>query len=97
VLAEPRVAVVDANVDRHGTRKVAEDYLNFFYTDEAQKIIAENYYRPTKPEVLTEFSDRFAPVELFTVKETAQGWEDAEKKFFANGGVFDEIYDGSSK
>jgi sulfate/thiosulfate transport system substrate-binding protein len=97
ILAEPRVAIVDKNVDRHGTRKVAEDYLTFFYTDAAQRIIAENYYRPINPDVLAEFPDRFAPVELFTVTEVAKGWEDAEKRFFADDGVFDGIYNGSTR
>ncbi len=97
ILAEPRVAVVDANVDRHGTRKVAEDYINFFYTDEAQKIIAENFYRPINPGVLAEYQDRFAPVELFTIKDVAKGWDDADQRFFADNGIFDGIYSGSAK
>ena len=71
---------------------MAEDYVKFFYTDEAQKIIAENYYRPINPEVLAQFQDRFAPVELFTVKDVAKDWEDADRRFFADNGVFDDIY-----
>jgi sulfate/thiosulfate transport system substrate-binding protein len=97
ILAEPRVAVVDANVDRHGTRAVAEDYLNFFYTPEAQKIIAEHYYRPIDPDVLAEFPDRFAAVELFTVRDVAKSWDDADKRFFADNAVFDGIYSGAAK
>lgn len=94
ILAEPRVALVDENVDRHGTRKVAEDYLNFFYTDEAQKIIAEHYYRPINPEVLAAFPDRFTKVDLFTVLDVSKGWDDADKKFFGDEGVFDGLYSG---
>ncbi|HEX4143834.1 MAG TPA: sulfate ABC transporter substrate-binding protein [Pirellulales bacterium] len=92
ILAEPRVAVVDANVDRHGTRGVAEDYLKFFYTPAAQKIIAEHYYRPIDTEVLAQFPDRFAAVDLFTVRDVAESWEDADKRFFADNAVFDGIY-----
>jgi sulfate/thiosulfate transport system substrate-binding protein len=97
ILAEPRVAVVDANVDRHGTRTVAEDYLKFFYGEEAQKIIAENYYRPVNPDVLAQFPDRFAAVELFTVRDVAKSWDDADKRFFADNAIFDGIYSGSAK
>jgi sulfate/thiosulfate transport system substrate-binding protein len=97
ILAEPRVAVVDANVDRHGTRQVAEDYLNFVYTPEAQKIIAENYYRPADAEVLAQFPDRFVKIERFTITDIAKSWEDADKRFFADEGVFDNIYSGSAK
>ncbi len=97
ILAEPRVAVVDANVDRHGTRGVAEDYANYFYTPRAQKIIAENYYRPVDAEVLAQFPDRFAKVDLFTILDVAKGWEDADQRFFADNGVFDGIYSGASK
>jgi sulfate transport system substrate-binding protein len=97
ILAEPRVAVVDVNVDRHGTRAVAEDYLNFFYTDEAQKIIADHYYRPVNPDVLAQFPDRFAAVDLFTIKDIAKDWDDADKRFFADNGVFDGIYSGAGK
>ena len=97
ILAEPRVAVVDTNVDRHGTRSVTEDYVNFFYTPEAQKIIAENHYRPINPDVLAQFPDRFTKVDLFTILDVAQGWDDAEKKFFADNGVFDGIYSGAGR
>ncbi|HTU26867.1 MAG TPA: sulfate ABC transporter substrate-binding protein [Pirellulales bacterium] len=97
ILAEPRVAVVDANVDRKGTRIVAEDYLKFFYTDPAQEIIAANFYRPTNADILAKYPDRFAKVDLFTVQEVAKGWDEAEKKFFADGGVFSSIYGGAAK
>lgn len=94
IRAEPRVAIVDANVDRKGTRKVAEGYLEFLYSDEAQKIIAENHYRPYKPEVLQAYEKSFPSIELFSIKKIADSWEDANEKFFGDGAVFDSIYSG---
>jgi sulfate adenylyltransferase subunit 1/sulfate transport system substrate-binding protein len=95
VLAEPPVALVDANVDAKKTRKEAEAYLNFLYTPKAQAIIAKNYYHPSKPE----FADpkdlaRLAHIPLVTIDGDFGGWTNAQKKFFADGGVFDQIYAG---
>jgi sulfate/thiosulfate transport system substrate-binding protein len=95
IRAEPRVAVVDANVDRKRTRAVAEAYLNYLYTPEAQQIIAAHHYRPAKPEVLRDYSSAFQPVELFTIQEIAADWDSAQQRFFAEGGVFDKIYNPS--
>jgi sulfate transport system substrate-binding protein len=92
IRAEPRVAVVDANVDRKKTRAAAEAYLKFLYTPAAQEIIAKNHYRPSKPEILHKFSKTFGPVELFTIQQIAANWDEADKRFFAEGGVFDQIY-----
>jgi sulfate/thiosulfate-binding protein len=92
--AEPRVAVVDTVVDRKGTRKAAEAYLNWLYTDEAQEIIAKNYYRPSKPEALKLYAKNFLPIKLFSIQDISKGWEDADKRFFAEGAVFDSIYTG---
>ncbi len=92
IRAEPRVAVVDANVDRKKTRAAAEAYLKFLYTPEAQEIIASNYYRPFKPEILHKHSESFQSVELFTIQQIANDWAAAESRFFADGGVFDQIY-----
>jgi sulfate transport system substrate-binding protein len=92
IRAEPRVAVVDANVDRKKTRAAAEAYLKFLYTPEAQEIIAQNYYRPFKPEILHKHSKSFQSVELFTIQQIANDWAAAEARFFAEGGVFDQIY-----
>lgn len=88
IRAEPHVAVVDANVDRKGTRSAAEAYLKFLYTDEAQQIIATNHYRPYKQE----FSESFPKLELFGIKKVADSWDAADKRFFKEGGVFDKIY-----
>jgi sulfate transport system substrate-binding protein len=92
IKAEPRVAIVDKNVDHKKTREVAEAYLNYLYTPEAQEIIAGQRYRPSNPEALHKHSQDFQPIELFTIQQIASGWDDAQKKFFADGAVFDQIY-----
>ena len=92
ILAEPPVAVVDKVVDKRGTRKVAEAYLNFLYTDEAQDIIAKNYYRPATPKAAKRYAGQFPNVKLFTIQEVAGGWTAAQKAHFADGGIFDQIY-----
>jgi sulfate/thiosulfate transport system substrate-binding protein len=92
IQAEPRVAVVDKNVDRKQTRAAAEAYLKFLYTPEAQEIIAANYYRPFDTEVLQNHADSFQPIELFAIQKIASSWDEADKRFFKEGGVFDQIY-----
>ncbi len=92
ILAEPPVAVVDANVDRHGTRAAAEAYLRYLYTPEGQEIAARHHYRPTLPEVAQRYADRFPAIELFTVDEVAGGWQEAQRVHFAEGGIFDQIF-----
>ncbi|HTI51345.1 MAG TPA: sulfate ABC transporter substrate-binding protein [Planctomycetaceae bacterium] len=92
VRAEPHVAVVDVNVDRKGTRDAAEAYLKFLYTDAAQETIAKHFYRPINEEVLARHADVFRPIDLFPVTLVAANWEDAQTKFFGEGGVFDSIY-----
>jgi len=97
IRAEPRVAVVDANVDRKKTRAAAEAYLKFLYTPEAQEIIAQNFYRPSTPEILHKYSNVFQGVELFNIQQIAGDWDTAEKRFFSDGGVFDQIYTPAAK
>ncbi|MGK5028127.1 sulfate ABC transporter substrate-binding protein [Janthinobacterium sp. MDT1-19] len=92
ILAEPPVAVVDKFADKHGTRKVAEAYLNYLYTDEAQDIIAKNYYRPATDKASKKYASQFAKVKLFTIEQVAGGWTTAQKAHFADGGIFDQIY-----
>ncbi|WP_145650157.1 sulfate ABC transporter substrate-binding protein [Pseudoduganella lurida] len=92
ILAEPPVAVVDKVVDKHGTRKVAEAYLQFLYTDAAQEIIAKNYYRPTVEKEAKKYASQFPNVKLFTLADVAGDWTKAQKTHFADGGVFDQIY-----
>lgn len=92
ILAEPPVAVVDKVVDKRGTRKVAEAYLNFLYTDAAQEIIAKNYYRPTVEKEAKKYASQFPAVKLFTIGDVAGDWTKAQKTHFADDGVFDQIY-----
>lgn len=93
ILAQPTVAVVDEVVDYRDTREVATEYLNYLYSDEAQEIEAENYFRPTNEEILKKHRDVFdLSVNLVTISEYG-GWEEVQKKHFADGGIFDEIYE----
>ncbi len=91
ILAEPPVAVVDRVVDRKGTRKVAEAYLNYLYTPEAQDIIARNYYRPRNPAVAAKYKGRFPSMPLFTIDRNFGGWGKAQAAHFADGATFDQI------
>jgi sulfate/thiosulfate-binding protein len=92
ILAEPPVAVVDANVDKHGTRAVATAYLDFLYTDEGQEIEARHYYRPVKPAIFKRHEAEFPKLKLVTVDAAFGGWAKAQKTHFADGGLFDQIY-----
>jgi sulfate transport system substrate-binding protein len=92
ILAEPPVAVVDANAKADGVEKVAEDYLKYLYTPEAQEIIAKNYYRPRDTQVAAKYAGQFPKVELFTIDELFGGWKKAQATHFADKGVFDQIY-----
>ncbi len=92
ILAQPPVAVVDKNVDDHGTRKVAEAYLKFLYSPEAQEIAAKNFYRPTDQAVAAKYKSQFPEIPLVTIDDTFGGWQEAQKKHFADGGIFDQIY-----
>jgi sulfate/thiosulfate-binding protein len=97
ILAEPSVALVDRNVERHGTREVAEAYLNFLYTAEAQAIAARHYFRPSDPEILAQQGDRFPAIPLITVDETFGGWAEAQRVHFADGAIFDQISAGARR
>lgn len=91
ILAEPPVAVVDKNVDKRGTRKVAQAYLEFLYGDQGQEIIAKNYYRPAVDKFAKKYASQFPQIKLFQISEFG-GWTAAQKTHFADGGVFDQIY-----
>ena len=95
ILAEPPVAVVDKNAQKHGTQAVAEAYLKFLYTPAAQEIIAKNFYRPRLASVEARYGHQFPKLKLFTIDDTFGGWRVAQKRFFADGGVFDQIGPGS--
>lgn len=90
--AEPPVTLVDKVVDRKGSRELAQAYLEYLWSDEAQRIAADNYLRPRNPEILAEFADRFPPIELIQVEETFGDWRDIQQTHFNDGGVFDQIY-----
>jgi sulfate/thiosulfate-binding protein len=92
ILAEPPVSLVDKYVDKHGTRKVAEAYLDYLYSPEAQEIAAKHYYRPRDPKVAAKYGGQFAKLNLITVDDVFGGWEKAQKLHFADGGSFDKIY-----
>jgi len=92
ILAEPPVTVVDKNLDRKGTRKVAEAYLNFLYTEEAQDLIGKNFYRPISAKAQAKYAKQLPKLNLFTIDQAFGGWERASKEHFVDGGVFDQIY-----
>ena len=92
VLAEPPVTVVDKVVDRRGTRKVAEAYLNYLYSDAGQELAGKHYYRPTNEKIAAKYASQFPKLKLLTVDEIAGGWTKAQKTHFADGGTFDQIY-----
>ncbi len=97
VKAEPPVAVVDKIVDAHGTRELAEEYLRFLYTPEAQDIIGKNSYRPTDPTFAKKYAESLPSLPMFTIRDVAGSWPAAQKRFFADGGVFDEVYQPKEK
>ena len=97
ILAEPPVAVVDKVVDRKGTRAVAEAYLKFLYTPEAQKIIGKNYYRPRDPAVAAQFKDQFPSLPLFNIDKNFGGWKRVQAAHFNDGGVFDQVFEDAKK
>ena len=92
ILAEPPVTVVDKVVDRRGTRKIAEAYLQHLYSEEGQEIAAKHYYRPINEKIAAKYASQFPKLKLLTVDEIAGGWTKAQKTHFADGGIFDQIY-----
>jgi sulfate transport system substrate-binding protein len=88
---------VDAVVDRKGTREVAESYLRFMYTPEAQEIIAKHHYRPVDAQVLARHRDELPEVTLFPITDVAKDWDDAQQRFFAEGAEFDQLIVPPSK
>ena len=92
ILAEPPVALLDKNVDRHGTRTVASGYLKFLYSPLAQDLIGKNHYRPRDPKAAAKYAAKFPNIPLATINDTFGGWQKAQKTHFADGGVFDQIY-----
>ena len=91
ILAEPPIAVVEDVARKHGTTEVATEYLNYLYSKEAQDIIGKNFYRPTDPEIAAKYAKNFKPLTLVKI-DSFGGWNAAQKKHFADDGVFDQIY-----
>ncbi len=92
ILAEPPVALVDKVVDKRGTRQAAQAYLEFLWTPEAQEIAAKHYYRPQLDAVKQKYAQQFPKVETFTIDTVFGGWTKAQQTHFADGGIFDQIY-----
>lgn len=92
IKAEPSVAIVDENADKNNTQEAAKEYLSYLYSDEAQNLVGKNFYRPSNEEILASFSDTFdLNVDLCTIDDFG-GWDQAYADFFADGAIFDEIY-----
>lgn len=92
ILAEPPVTVVDKVVDRKGTRKIAEAYLEFLYTPIGQDLAGKHYYRPRSEDALQNYRRQFPEIEMVTIDEAFGGWKKAQKKHFSDKGIFDQIY-----
>ena len=92
ILAEPPVAVVDKYADKHGTHALAEEYLRFLYTPEAQELEAKFFYRPNDPVVLARHAAFFKPIEMIDVGKQFGGWAKVQKAHFDDGGIFDQIH-----
>ncbi len=92
ILAEPAVTVVDRNVDRKGTRAVAQAYLEYLYSEEAQDLIGKHFYRPRSAAAQAKYAKQLPPLNLFTIDEAFGGWTTASRVHFADGGTFDQIY-----
>jgi len=92
ILAEPPATVVDKVVDKKGTRKVAQAYLEYLYSDEGQNIAGKHFYRPTSAKAAAKYAGQFVQVELFKIDDAFGSWAKAQKTHFADGGTFDQIY-----
>ncbi len=92
ILAEPPVTIIDKVADKRKTRKLAQAYLEYLYTEEGQELAAKHYYRPQLASIAEKYAAQFPKIELFTIDELFGGWQSAQKTHFADGGVFDQIY-----
>jgi sulfate transport system substrate-binding protein len=92
ILAEPPVTLVDKVADKRGTRKVAQAYLEYLYSEEGQDIAGRHFYRPNDPKVAAKYATQFPKVNLFKIDDVFGGWQKAQKTHFADGGTFDQIY-----
>jgi sulfate/thiosulfate-binding protein len=92
ILAEPPVSIVDKVVDKKGTRETAIEYLQYLYSPEGQEIAAKNFYRPRLADIAAKYANQFPKIEFFTIDDVFGGWTKAQKNYFDDGGVFDQIY-----
>jgi len=92
ILAEPPVSVVDKNARRHHTTDVANEYLKYLYSDEGQEIAAKNFYRPRNAAIAEKYAANFTKLKLVTLEQEFGGWARAQKTHFADGGIFDQIF-----
>lgn len=97
ILAEPPVTVVDKVAKKHGTEDLAKAYLDYLYSTEGQELAAKHYYRPRNAAVLARYAQQFPKLELFSIKEIAGDWNKAQATHFAEGGVFDQLYQAGRK
>jgi len=97
ILAEPPVAVVDGNARKHGTQALAQAYLKYLYTPEAQDIVARNYYRPRDPKVAAKYTSLFPRIQMFTIDRNFGGWSRAQTAHFGDGGLFDQIFEAAKR
>lgn len=97
ILAEPTVALVDRNVEKHGTQAAAQAYLDYLYTPAAQETIARNFYRPRDPAVAAKYAPTFPKLNLLTIDKDFGGWKAVQARHFVDGGVFDQIYTGPKR
>jgi len=91
ILAEPPVAVIDKNTEKNGTAEVAKEYLEYLYSEPAQELIAKFYFRPSDARIAAKYADNFPKTTLLNIKDFG-GWQEVQKKHFADGGIFDQIY-----
>lgn len=94
ILAQPPVAIVDKNVDRKGSRPLAQAYLEYLYSEAGQEIAARNYYRPTLGKVADKYASQFPALSLFTIDQAFGGWAKAKEVHFQDGAIFDQIFAG---
>ncbi|WP_068793460.1 sulfate ABC transporter substrate-binding protein [Brevibacillus laterosporus] len=92
ILAEAPVTIVDKITEKKGTKEVAEAYVKYLYSEEGQKVAAQNFYRPRVESVAKAYANQFPPIKLFTIEEIAGSWQEAHQAHFADGGIFDQIY-----
>ena len=92
ILAEPSVAIVDKTVDKNGNRALAKGYLNYLYSPKGQELAAKYHFRPRNAQVAAKYAAKFPKIKLFTIQDVFGGWAKAQQTHFANGAIFDQIY-----